>query len=66
MIPWSEDPNHSGSVTVCGGHLNTTPMEWGFSDHPTRVASVLSRIVFPFHNSKPNQTTIHTREIKGL
>jgi hypothetical protein len=25
--PWSEDPNHPGSVTVCGGHLSTTPME---------------------------------------
>jgi hypothetical protein len=36
MIPWAEDPNHSGSVTVCGGHLGTTPMECGFSDHSTR------------------------------
>jgi hypothetical protein len=25
---------------------------------------VLWRLVFPFYNSKPNQTTIHTREIK--
>jgi hypothetical protein len=36
MIPWAEDPNHSGSVTVRGGHMNTTPMECGFSGHPTR------------------------------
>jgi hypothetical protein len=28
------------------------------------VHGVLWRLVFPFYNSKPNQTTIHTREIK--